>query len=657
MTQGNKLLEEGNPEAAAEYFEKVVELEPGNAMAITRLGTVRHQQQALDVAIEHYLHALQLNPYLPLAQFNLGVLFQEQKQFAEAEDFFRTVIRLQQNFPLVHAHLGYVLAHQGKQEEAVSAYKHGLISEPDAPDIHYHLALALTALGKTDEAEACLRTALRHRPNHAEACLRLGELLQAKGNYTEAEACYLDAINHKTGYAEAYRGLATLLSFIGRQDEAVAYSQEALRFKPDYADAHIAMAATLLTLQKPDEAMKHAVRALDIEPDNINAIALVANISTFTGDMQAAYQRLRPLLDKGIENYGTEYINVALTFSIVSNKVGRQDDAIALLEKLLQDPSLPETNRINLLFNLGKLYDSAGLYDKAFSYYKQGNDLKPLVYDATNHAAGVEVIINTFSPDLMMSMPRASVHSDRPVFVVGMARSGTSLVEQILSTHPQIYGAGELRDIIQIPHSLPVLLATEKQYPLCLRLLTQDKLDQLAQEYLDNLDNISPDTRRVIDKMPGNFMHLGLIELLFPNARIIHCNRDPLDTCLSCYFQDFSRGHAYSYNMENLGAFYLDYRKIMQHWKSLLSIPVFEVKYEELILNQEAVSRSLVEFCGLDWDERCLDFHKTDRFVGTASFDQVRQPIYKKSVRRWKNYRQHLGSLRKALQLDHNRPK
>jgi hypothetical protein len=235
------------------------------------------------------------------------------------------------------------------------------------------------------------------------------------------------------------------------------------------------------------------------------------------------------------------------------------------------------------------------------------------------------------------------------VFIVGMVRSGTSLVEQILSSHPDVHGAGELPDIIQITNGLQDFLGASAPYPECLSLLKQEHLDALAQHYLEHLKQISPDARRVVDKMPGNFMHLGLIEMLFPEARVIHCMRDPVDTCLSAYFQDFSRSHPYAYDLSNLGAFYRAYLKVMAHWRKILRLPLFELQYEDLIANQEQVSRALIEFCGLEWDDRCLQFHETQRFVGTASYDQVNRPLYKQSVARWKRYERHLGPLLAAL--------
>jgi len=249
----------------------------------------------------------------------------------------------------------------------------------------------------------------------------------------------------------------------------------------------------------------------------------------------------------------------------------------------------------------------------------------------------------------MASLPRASIRSERPLFITGMPRSGTTLVEQILSSHPDVHGAGELADIGEMAESLPARLGTQLQFPQCLSHVTTAHLDQLATGYLDTLERLSPDARRVTDKMLG-FIYLGLIELVLPGARIIHCVRDPMDTCLSGYFQDFSRSHPYSYDLHNLGVYYRSYQKIMHNWKNVLSLPIMEVQYEDMVTNQEVTSRKVIDFCGLEWDERCLDFHKNERFVGTASYNQVRRPMYKTSLGRWKKYEQFLEPLKKALQ-------
>ncbi len=646
----NALQQLGNTEEAIEIYQEVLKAQPDLAMVWFMLSRAQLQQENTTATESSCRRALSLQPDLAEAHFLLGTILEANGNAGEAETSYRNTIRLQPDHANAHANLGYVLNLQGRHEEAATAYQQALIFDPGNAEVHYNLSQALIALGRNDEAEDILQTALRLKPDYSEAYLNLAGLLQVKGNYPEAEATLQKAISYNPDSASAHQKLAVVLNSLGRQSEAVTCCQEALRCKPDFVDAHIALAAAIITLQKPDEAMEHCNRALEIEPDNINAISLAANIAIHSGDREAASQILSPLLGKGFDEFGPEHINIALAFALISKDLDQQEEATALLEKLLQDPLIPVGNRSNLLFNLGKLYDATGKYDKAFHNYQQGNASKPLTFDATRHDAEIETLIAAYSPDVMMRMPRASNRSEQPVFVVGMPRSGTSLVEQILASHPQIFGAGELPNIIQLPLSLSSILETEKPYPQCLPLLTQEKMDELAQDYLDHIGRLSDDTPRVIDKMPGNFMHLGLIELLFPNARVIHCMRDPLDTCLSCYFQDFSRTHPYSYDLENLGAFYRGYEKIMRHWKSILSIPVIDVQYEELVSNQEPISRSMIEFCGLEWDEQCLQFHKTERFVGTASYDQVRQPIYKKSSGRWKNYEQHLGPLKEALE-------
>ncbi len=238
-----------------------------------------------------------------------------------------------------------------------------------------------------------------------------------------------------------------------------------------------------------------------------------------------------------------------------------------------------------------------------------------------------------------------------PVFIVGMPRSGTTLVEQIISAHPAAYGAGELPDIIGLVRALPGFLRNNREpYPECVGELNENAEFALSERYLEKIRLSPGDPERVTDKMPHNFLHVGLIALLFPNARIIHCTRNPVDTCLSCYFQDFMGRHTYAYNLEDLGYYYGEYRRLMAHWREVLPMQFMDVNYEELTANAEANSRRIIEHVGLPWDERCLEFYKTGRNVATASYDQVRQPIYRKSVERWRNYEQHISPLLSSLE-------
>jgi hypothetical protein len=232
-----------------------------------------------------------------------------------------------------------------------------------------------------------------------------------------------------------------------------------------------------------------------------------------------------------------------------------------------------------------------------------------------------------------------------------MPRSGTTLVEQILSSHPDVYGAGEISTFPKIIKNLTEYLGKGTAYPQNLNKLTTNILDQLAGTYLDEVEKLNSTALRVTDKTLVNFLYLGLISLMFPNSRIIHCKRDPRDTCLSIYFQNFDESHYYATRLQNLGIYYRLYERIMQHWKSLVKLPIYEVQYEELVNNQETISRELIEFADLEWNESVLKFYETKRSVVTASYDQVRQKIYKKSQERWKNYQQYIDPLLKGLQF------
>ena len=321
------------------------------------------------------------------------------------------------------------------------------------------------------------------------------------------------------------------------------------------------------------------------------------------------------------------------------------------MKRVLTDSAekLSNYEQVSLHFGLGRLLDAADRYEEAFAHYRQGNTLKHEVFSPADHARYVDDIIATYNSDFMAKAPRANNDSTRPLFIIGMPRSGTTLVEQILVSHPQVAGGGELTFMNDIVRELPSLLGVSAPYLQSLAALTAEVCDRASRYYLDRIATISSDARYVTDKMPGNFMYLGLIALLFPRARIIHCGRDPLDTCLSCYFQYFPAGHPYAYDLDHLGGYYRQYQRLMQHWRTVIRLPMLEVQYQDLVADQERVSREIIAFCDLPWDERCLRFHETGRVVHTLSYDQVRQPLNQRSVGRWRHYDRFLAPLKKHL--------
>jgi len=606
--QAFELFDRGDLNGAKALYEKIYALDSQDAESQMMLGVIKAETGDVAGAVSLLRQVVVLAPEYADAFYYLGSVLQARGQGVEAVTCLQRAVELDPEFTEAHTLLNKLQNQYGTAQHDQSSNNQTLLPESQQA---FNRASTLLQQEKLEEAAACYEEILINQPELASVWFMLGRTRGQQGQYAEAERCCL----------------------------------EASRFDPGLVEAHLMLASLLLMQGKIEDACSHSDKALSLDPDNINSIALAANIAKHMGEPEKAYSLLAPLLEKGVEQ-----INIALAFAMISKDVGRQQEAIDLMEKILSsNDSLSLPGKSNLHFNLGELNDSIKQYDKAFYHYQQGNDLKSVSFDRQQHARSVDRHITVHSPDFMATQPRAQVFSGRPIFVVGMVRSGTSLVEQILSSHADVYGAGELGDIYQISQALPGIIGASDPYPECLSQITQEHVDGLSQRYLDHLSQISPDSRHVVDKLPGNFMHLGLIESLFPGARVIHCMRDPIDTCLSTYFQDFSTSHAYAYDLTNLGAYYQGYLKLMAHWRKVLTIPMLELKYEDLIADQESVSRSLVEFCGLEWDDRCLQFHETKRFIRTASYDQVNRPLYKKSVARWKNYESHLGALLDAL--------
>ena len=288
--------------------------------------------------------------------------------------------------------------------------------------------------------------------------------------------------------------------------------------------------------------------------------------------------------------------------------------------------------------------DKAKQYDRAFEHALIANKARKVEYDADDYAAKISRLKSVYSASAMSSLPRATINSELPVFIVGMPRSGTSLLEQILSCHTKIHARGETSDVGNVAEAIPY-------YPDGVRNLTSQRLDAMATAYIGRLVKMAPTATRVTDKLPGNYLYLGFISQLFPGAKVIHCLRDPRDVCLSNYFTDFNIGHYYSSDLGSLARHYRTYRDLMEHWKAVLPILILEVRYEDLVDNPREWTEKILDFCGLDWEEACLDFHKSRRRVATASYDQVRNPLYKSSIARWKNYERHLEPVSRILGL------
>lgn len=635
-------------------FREALRLQPSYPEAWNDLGATQHAQARYDEAMQAYRQALQLQPQFAEALNNLGLSFLETERLDLAEQQFRAALAANPEYVQALNNLGNLFTKQGRLDIAVEHYQRALKAQPDYADGHNNLGLALEQAGQFEAAVDSFRRAIRSQPTHADAHNNLGVSLMRLSRFSDAVAALRKAITLKDDFAAAYNNLGNALlcedNFRDNCPEAERAYSKAVEFAPELAEAHFNLGTCLQQQGKHEEALQCFGRAQELRPGYIDAIAGQATALEHKGDFDEGMRLIQPHIDAGTNN-----IHIALAFGALSRHCDRREQAIVLLEGQVTDPTILSRDRIKAHFTLGKLYDELKEYGKSFEHYRAANDLDLNRFDRRKNEQLFDNIIARFPAEEQTKRPRATNRSRKPVFIVGMPRSGTSLVEQILASHPQVHGAGELDDINKLTAELPGHLGTALPFLDCIHMINRKALDALAKKHLDRLTRLNPSAIRITDKMPHNFQNLGLIELMFPGAQIIHCMRNPIDTCISIYFQHFNAHHAYANDLTELGMYYRQYLRLMAHWRKTLTIPMLEVQYEDLVDDQETLSRRMIEFCGLEWDDACLEFHKSKRTVTTPSYDQVRRPIYRKSVERWRKYESHIAPLIEALGIDISR--
>jgi tetratricopeptide (TPR) repeat protein len=492
---------------------------------------------------------------------------------------------------------------RGRLQEALDSYRRLLTLKPEDRSLQANLAEVLEQMG--------VRYYDQGRPNLACPFFKESTTVDP-----ERETAHL------------HLGLA--FKSLDQLDQAIIHYQRALAIAPNYIDALCNLGLAYRGLGQHDEAERWYKKALDIQPDSSEALACLADIQEWRGDFSAAYNLLKPRLTHSTAN-------TAIIFATVCLRRRTPEEARPLVLQCLTQKNITIQERTHLLFKLGDLNDMIGDFDAAFESYKQANAISKQPFDPNYWIQETNQVVATFSENFLEKFPRTTIQSRLPIFVIGMPRSGTSLVEQILGRHPEIFAAGERLDLISLATRVPIAL-------------TQSWLDESAQVYLDCLQALAPQARYISDKQPTNYLHLWLVALAFPGARIIHCTRDPLDTCLSCYFQNFNARQLYAGDLQHLGTVYRQYERLMIHWQKVLDLQILSVRYEDLVADLETNSRQILDFLELEWHSDCLTFYQNKRIVNTASYDQVRQPIYDHSIgRAQRNYGSHLDSLARAL--------
>ena len=637
----------GKLDAAEAMIAKSVALNPDSATYRANLGLVLRRLGRLEEALDAYLKAREIEGDLVEVHYNLGNLYKDLGRLDEAEAALREAVARKPDFAPAHNTLGITLARRGRLDDAVAAYRAAIAARPGFADAHSNIASALKRLGRTDEAIAAYRAALAAKPGYAEAAYNLGNTYKDLGRTDEAVEAYRTALVAKPDFALAYNNLGIVLAELGRTDEALAAYRAAAERQPGFAEPHSNIGNLLREAGRTDEALVAYRAALDADPDFAVAHNNLGNTLLERGDIDGARAAYRAAIGAK-SDFAEAYRNLSTLEGFAPD--GSDIDAMT---RLIENAATPRDSLVYLRYARARAFHDRGAFDEAFADYLAGGALKreEIDFDLNAQAGLYRRIAATFDDALLARFSDAGEQSELPVFVVGIPRSGTSLVEQILASHPMVHGGGELDDLGTIIDKLPESLASSKPYPDCIADANAETLRGLGARYVAGLRTRAPAAARITDKMPANTRHIGLIRCLMPGARIVHCRRDPLDTCLSCFTTLFTTGHDFSYDLAELGGYYRAYDRLMTHWRALLP-DMLEIDYEDVVADLEGQARRLVDFCGLDWDDGCLEFDKTERIVKTASSAQVRRPIYGDSVARWKRYQAHLGPLFEALGPD-----
>ncbi|HVC28395.1 MAG TPA: sulfotransferase [Gammaproteobacteria bacterium] len=571
----------------------------------------------------------------------------KRRDYRNAEAGYREVLRQYPEHADATHFLG-LLAHQtGHSDAALALLKRAIELGPSSAMYRHNLGVVHRELGQNLEAERCYLEALTLKPDYVEAFIGLAMAQQALGHFEDAYANYVRASALDAHNFEAQLGSGSVLLELTRRNQALEHYHEAHRLAAGDAEKLQRVGLCMREAGAMPEAQACFEQALALRPDFVEAHNSLAITLGDRGDLSNAEShyrealRLRPAYASGWHNF------TGMT------RLMPDDPLWPALQNFASHVSeLPPAEASMLQFTLGKVCDDRSEFSQAFEHYLHANRLKraALEYDENRQRIFFQNFIRYFNSALLEKNGDAGTNIELPVFIVGMSRSGTTLVEQILASHPKVHGAGELH---LLRRCLRVELGPtdrDDELPAKLAELDGPRFRRIGERYCAELAQLAPDAVRITDKLPGNMALVGLIHIAFPSAKIIHCVRDPLDTCVSCFSKLFTTGHAFSYELGELGRFYRLYEELMQHWHTLLPTGrMLEVRYENVIMDFENQARRLVDFCGLPWDEACLRFHEHRRTVKTASLAQVRQPIYASSVGRWRRYAQYLEPLRQAL--------
>ncbi|MEO8546814.1 MAG: tetratricopeptide repeat protein [Sphingomicrobium sp.] len=611
---GEVLRQNGEPGEAAQALERSIEIDPNNAQALNNLGIIHYERKQFSEAVDFYRRALAIRPAMAEAYNNLGNALRLTGDVDGAMHAYQEALTHRERYPEAYNNLGTLLQQGNQLDEAEHALRKAIAQSPRYVEAHNNLAALYFAQKKDIEALRILGDALKFAPKNPQTLLLTARIQTRRNSHAAAEQAVRLALAEKSDNPEALTLLGQVLHETDRYDEAIQVLERALEATPDNPEALNFYGVALKSVGRLDEARDHILKALKLN-----------------GSMFGAYANLNDLVD----------------FS-------KEDELFNRIDAIFEGAANPNADQfLPLHFAYAKALEDRGDHQRALEHFVIGGKMKraQLHYDEQETFAFFDGIRTAFPKEKFENRSFAGIGDERPVFIIGMPRSGSTLVEQIISSHPGIYGAGEVK---YLSHALGMLrdrFPSLAKYPQMMDKITPAQLEIVGKGYIKALSAGAGDATRITDKLLTNYFFAGLIHLLFPKAKIINTLRDPIDTCLSGFTKLFKDDMPHSYDLAELGRYYGKYRELMQHWQEVLPKGVLHtVEYENVVSDTEKEAKALIEFLGLEWDAKCLDFHNSDRPVKTASVAQVRRPIYNTAVKRWKKYGDGLQPLVDAIE-------
>jgi tetratricopeptide (TPR) repeat protein len=641
----------GQFDRAAGCCRAALRLQGDHPEALCNLGMALQGLGRHDEAVLAFRRALDSRPDNAIVHNNLGVSLREQGKLDEALGHFRRAVELSLADAAARTNLGQMLLERGQVEEALPHCQEAVRLQPDLAAMHHNLGNVLHRLGQLVDARAAYLEALRLAPGLAGSHARLGLVLRQEGRLDEALHWLKQAVELESANAIFWEWLGELHGEREAPAEAIPCWRQVLALAPEKATAHLALGCALQEEGQLAEAGQHYRQAVRSLPGSAAARLNLGWLHEELGELNEAEAAFREAL-RLQPSYALPHARLA---TLLRGKLPEADRAA--LEHRLTDPTLGPGVRARLLFGLAHVLDGRGEFAGAADCLRQANALTRELargrrdYNLAEHEQFVDGLLKAFDESLFERVAEAGSPSRRPVFIFGLPRSGTTLVEQVLASHPRIHGAGELRLARQSFEAIPAVLGQDQSALACVKDLDAAALHNLAGRHLEALRALAGEAaERVVDKMPDNYLYAGLLALLFPRAVFIHCRRDLRDVAVSCWMTDF-RSLRWTNDFQHIASRFGQYRRVMDHWRKVLPVTVHEVDYEDTVTDLEETARRLLAACGQEWDPACLEFHRTQRPVRTASVTQVRQPVYTRSVERWKHYERELGELFAALPI------